>query len=194
MKAVERCTLIFIGFLLGTGRCFAQPTELFNCLEDGSYCSETPLDTLASLGLACGEDFHVFVGRVAFPPLINRGPITIAVKSLSPHFYYRYPLYVEIVGRLPTDPPVCTTFLAGALVLVTQGLPTQCGGVWESIGPLDLTQSGIPLGSLYHIQVVGFRDLGSGYRSCGLACVTVRAEPTSAVALAGWGFVKQLYR
>ena len=118
MKAVERCTLIFIGFLLGTGRCFAQPTELFNCLEDGSYCSETPLDTLASLGLACGEDFHVFVGRVAFPPLINRGPITIAVKSLSPHFYYRYPLYVEIVGRLPTDPPVCTTFLAGALVLV----------------------------------------------------------------------------
>jgi hypothetical protein len=174
----------------------AQPSELSSCLELGSYCAESPLDTLNIFGQYC-TTFVQFVGRLAFPPLVNRGPVTISVLTRASQST-TFPLYVEIRGHTGGDPMECTTLTAGNLVLVAQGLPQQCEGVWETVGPLDLTQNGIPLGTTYHIQLVGFRfsRLGSSYGSTGVSCVRVTSSASnpSAVAAAAWGGVKALYR
>jgi hypothetical protein len=100
-----------------------------------------------------------------------------------------YPLFVEIVYRGPTAINTCTTFLAGALVMVANGFPVQCGGVWERVGPIDLAQSGIPLGSFYHIQVVAF--VGSGVLSCLTVTSTGQVETT--ITESTWSAIKQLY-
>ena len=196
-----KATVLFISlFVVMSGELQAQPSEFSSCLEEGSFCSEAPLDTILTRGpggdFGCGQEFYKIIGRVAFPLLVNQGPVTISVLTLAPSAYARYPLYVEIRPHVPGDPSNCTTLLAGTLVLEAQGFPTQCGGVWETIGPLDLTQRGIALGATYHIQVVGFRELMTGYHSTGLACIrlTSAVRERAPVALNAWGRIKQLYR
>ena len=171
-----------------------QQSELFrSCLEEGSYCSESPPETLETFGRNCGEIFYQFKGRVAFPPLVSTGtPITIAVKTFATT-YTPFPLYVEIRPRTPLEDSLdCTTLLAGALVLVAQG-SDQCGGLWESVGPIDLTQRGVALGKKYHVQLVFFEDNGSGWQSNGVSCIRVTSSPDLVVTNT-WGRVKQLYR
>src|SRR5262245_20267224 len=155
-------------------RASAQPTEFASCLEPGTYCSESALDTLELFAQDCGVTFVQFVGRLAFPPLVNRGPVTITVRTTSA-VWTPYPLYLEVRGHTPGEPESCTTLLAGDVALVAHGIPRQCGGIWETIGPLDLTQSGIPLETIYHVQLIGLRDAEIGYGSVGFACLTVRS-------------------
>src|SRR2546422_1404728 len=103
----------------------AQQSELFSCVASGGYCSDTTGDVLAE---GCGQTFYQFTGRVAWPPLVNLGPVTIGVRTLA-NQGTPYPIYVEIRDHTSIDPQGCTTLLAGALVLVAQG-STQCGGEW----------------------------------------------------------------
>lgn len=168
----------------------AQPSEFSSCFEEGSYCSESPLDTL--IVDSCGALFRQFVGRVAFPPLVNRGPVTIRIRTVSIPLT-PFPLYVEIRGHTPSEPTSCTTLLAGDVVLVGQGIVRQCGGTWESVGPLDLTLSGVLPGGLYHVQLVGFVNPDNGYGTVGVACVEL-SSPTSLVQTVNWQRVKQLYK
>src|SRR5262245_18501323 len=166
-----------------------------SCLEAGSYCSESPVDTIDVFHLGCGMTFVQFAGRLAFHPLVNRGPVTIAVRTVSAQ-WTPFPLYVELRGRLPSEPQSCTTLLAGDIVLVAQGLPMQCGGVWETVGPFDWTEHGVPLGSVYHVQLMGFRSpwVGDeGYGSTAFACLRVESAP-SPVAAVSWQRVKFLYQ
>ena len=174
------------------------PTELDDCTGLGaSFCFD---GTPALLDSGCGSRFEGYDGRIAWPVLRNVGPVTIAVQTR-----YRFdtrpgqeqpvmPLYVEICGRgSPLDRLECRTGLGGVLVLVAQGAE-QCGGTWESIGPIDLARYGVPLGEPYNVQCVFFR-LGPEPRtprSVGLSCIRVTSSITT-VSKATWGMVKSLY-
>src|SRR5262245_35947934 len=166
--AVARCAVVLAALC---NMAHAQPSELQSCFEDGSYCAESQLDTLA---ISCGTVFRQFVGRVAFPPLVNRGPVTIAVRTVrapgTP-----FPLYAEVRGHISDEPTTCTTMLAGSVVFVAQGIVQQCGGVWETVGPIDLTQNGVLLGGIYHVQLVGFYDPTINQGTVAVACVEVRS-------------------
>ena len=183
-----------VSFVMMVGpKAHAQPAELYSCMEPGSYCSESALDTLTEFD-HCGMYFYQFTGRLAWPVLVNAGPVTIAVQTKATEFT-PYPLYIEIRG--PTRPPVeCTTQLAGTVVIEAQGFPRQCQGIWDSVGPIDLRQIGIPLGGEYHVQAMSFLDHYSGWRSVGIACIRVTSSPgsPSAVEAVTWGTVKTLFR
>ena len=193
-----KTTLCFLLFALSAARGAAQPADLptgfFTCLDDSNFCVDSPLDTMDLGPYACGETFYRFAGRMAFPVLRNVGPVTISLKTIgySPEAK-RFPLYVEIRYRDPqVEPLVCTQFLAGGLVMIADGLPVHCGGVWESV-TVDPTQVGVPFNSAYHIQITGLK----WWRvpdSPGLACVRVTADTTTAIHARTWSFVKKLYR
>jgi len=79
--------LAFLSVVLPSALAVAQPSQLVSCLEEGSYCSESTLDTLlVPDGQDCGVTFYQFTGRVAFPALVNEGPITISVLTRAPSF------------------------------------------------------------------------------------------------------------
>jgi hypothetical protein len=125
--------------------------------------------------------------------------VTIAVKTRFVEYQSTdYPLYVEVCPRItPSDTTECLTERAGHVALVAQGGP-RCGGVWESVGPLDLAAYGIQPGENYHVQCEFFNNLPGpwpGYEphSVGLACIRVTAHPT-AVAPVDWTVVKRLYQ
>lgn len=189
---VRGCALLAIGgsLLTPTAAVPAQPSEFTSCFEDGSYCSESPIDTL--IVDACGVAFRQFVGRVAFPPLVNRGPVTFRIRTISIPLT-PFPLYLEIVGHSPNEPDMCTTLLAGYVILVGQGIVRQCGGTWESIGPVDLTQNGVLPGGLYHVQLVGFVNPDNGYGTVGVACIEIRSA-TNGIQAVTWQRVKHLYK
>jgi len=77
---------------------------------------------------------------------------------------------------------------------VAQGL-YQCGGVWESVGPLELAHFGVPLGTRYVVQAVGLLDAFSGWGSTGLVRILVTTDATTDVSVesSSWGWVKSLY-
>src|SRR5262249_28918471 len=150
-------------------------------------CAESSVDTLT---VSCGTVFRQFVGRVAFPPLVNRGPVTIAVRTVTIQ-WTPFPLYVEIRLHRPDEPRTCTTLLAGVVVLVGQGIVRQWGVCWESVGPIDLTQNGVPSGEPYHVQLVGFHQPSPRGGTVGVACIEVRStSPTSSVQPVSWRQVK----
>jgi len=66
--------------------------------------------------------------------------------------------------------------------------------VFESVGPLDLTQRGIPLGARYYVVVEFFEALPGPQelRSPGFGCIQV--TPSTAVVLSRMTRVKLLYR
>jgi hypothetical protein len=179
-----------VALFLPSAGLLAQPIEMSSCFEPGSFCSEAPMDTIETYGLNCGRNFLISMGRVAFPPLVNVGPVTIRVLTYGRSS--TAPLFVEIRGQ--REPIVgCSPYLAGALVLIAHGFPWQCGGVWESVGPIDLTRSGVPLGTEYHVQVVSFS--GWSIQSVAVACVEVIADSIpSPTRLATWDAVKRIYR
>jgi hypothetical protein len=168
------------------------PTDLEDCTGPGAdFCFD---GTPALIDSGCGALFEGYAGRIAWPVLRNVGPVTIAVRT-------RYtftgqtilPLYVEVASRRGDPNLGCTTLRPGQVVLVAQGAE-QCGGTWQSIGPIDLTRYGVPFGEPYHVQCVFFRTTPDRItiRSAGFACIRLISHPL-AIQPASWGVVKRLY-
>jgi hypothetical protein len=176
----------------------AQPTDLFICMPPYSptcfqgggartvadFCSTNP---------PTARVFLNFFGRVAWYPLRCVGPITVAVETTSPPDV-RYPLYVEIVPlRGPADFPYVCGNLPGNLVQIVYGHYGILCGVWDEVGPMDITRI-VPLGSLYALRLYFFaREDGF---SPAVGCVRVTAHPadTTAAVPSTWGRVKALYK
>jgi hypothetical protein len=173
------------------------PTELDECVgPQATFCSDS---TAALVDESCGTQFYRFHGRVAWPVLRCVGPVTIAVKTRFARFQNTaYPLYVEVCVRpTPGDNTDCNTGRAGHVALEAQGGP-GCGGVWESVGPLDLGAYGIQPGENYHVQCEFFENLPGAFpgyepHSVGFACIRVTAYPV-AIAPVDWTGAKRLYR
>ena len=184
--------------LLVAARAGAQaPTELYDCVDDPDgpdFCTSDSTVELVDAG--CGATFNRYHGRIVWPVLRNVGPVTISVKTRYVRFGTTHlPLYVEVDSRaVPED---CITGLDGRLILVAQGGP-ECGGTWESVGPINLVPFGVPLGGLYSVQAVFFEALPDDhgeipFHSIGFSCIRITSHPT-AVASTTWSNVKALYR
>jgi hypothetical protein len=196
-----RIWCMILSLLLWSDVAFAQqdfPTELDDCTGPGAdFCFD---GVPALLDSECAAIFEGYDGRIAWPPLRNMGPVTIAVQTRfrvgsGPQGSFMLPLYVEVRNRTSEfDRLECDTGLSGSLVLVANG-SEQCGGIWESVGPLDLTRYGLPLGALYSVHCVFFRlsPQERTTRSVGFSCIRVTSNPTT-VAAATWGLVKSLYK
>jgi hypothetical protein len=193
-------SFVFVLLLLAATPVAAEePTELYDCLDDvdgPGFCTDS---TAVLVERGCGATFNRYHTRIAWPVLRNVGPVTIAVKTRSLFQLYSLPLYVEVVGRtLSGDDFRCYPGLAGFLVLVAQG-GVDCGGTWESVGPIDLTSYGVPFGALYNVQAVFFEsipydDQGNvGIQSIGFSCLRVTSHPL-AIASTTWSNVKVLFR
>lgn len=180
-----------VALLIWAATTFAQDADLEHCLRDGGFCSETPAAVVDS---SCGQVFYAHRGRLAWAPLRNTGPVTIAVQTRRKDLRTVFPLYVELVAFL--DTLECDTRAPISVVLVAQGT-FQCDGIWESVGPIDLTRHSIPLGSNYRVQVEFFTtvpdDHGVFRSSVGLSCIRVTSHPT-AVTPGSWSRLKSLYR
>jgi hypothetical protein len=176
--------------LLVAGAAWGQATDLEECLgPGGTYCSASGWSIADT---SCGQTFYWYTGRITWPVLRNVGPITLSVTTRAFPNRTVYPLYVEMV-RVRVDPGNCRTAGGGYLLLAAQGAD-QCGGTTESVGPIDLTHLGIPLWTLYAVQIVFFRDLvNDRYRSVAMSCVRLTARPVG-VAGSTWSAAKALYR
>jgi len=191
----------FVAMLLVAAGVGAQePTEIYDCVDDpdgADFCSDS---TAVLVDGSCGTTFNRYHGRIAWPALRNVGPVTISVKTRRIQFgTTSLPLYIEVVPRVPGESQGCRTWgaVGGFLILVAQGGP-DCGGTWESVGPISLASFGVPLGSLYHLQAVFFESIpdDSGrvsFHSVGFSCLQVTSHPT-AVGSATWTNVKALFR
>jgi hypothetical protein len=174
----------------------AQEAELYDCLGEGSTaCVDTAAIVFRD---PCGQPYYVHRGKTSWPSLRNDGPITIAVNTYFFTWDTTYPLYVEIAPF--AVPGECTTVAPGFTFIVARGLD-QCGGIWDSIGPIDLTDYFIPLGGYYRLQVISFVHFWPRppapprWTSPGLSCVRVTSHPVaSPVAAIDWGNLKRLYR
>jgi hypothetical protein len=190
MRATSQLIPLCFAITGAISQAFAQQTELHSSFEAGTYCSESPPDTLDPRGLDCGYTFYEFMGRVSWPPLTYVAPIVISVHTLDTPST-AFPLYVN-VEVYHHSLSGCSTLLAGRTVLAAYGA-RQCGGTWETIGPLDLFKLiGLPLGERYLVQVIFLRHPG-GPSSVGLARIDVTPEITG-IAAGTWGHVKALYR
>lgn len=195
--------LAFITLLLVAVSVAAQePTELYDCVDDADgpdFCTSD--STVTFLDASCDATFNRYRGRIAWPVLRNVGPVTISVKTRA---VYRtipsllLPLYIEVTARtLPGDQETCRTGLTGRLILVAHGT-RECGGTWESLGPVRLEALGVPLGALYTLQAVFFESAPnengySSFHTIGFSCIRVTSHPT-ALAPATWSAIKVLYR
>jgi len=191
---------IILVIALGSAPALGQqdfPTELEDCTGPGaSFCFD---GVPALLDSECGSRFEGYDGRIAWPVLRNLGPVTIAIQTR-----YRFdarpgqeqpimPLYVEVCRRgSELDRLECRTGFGGVLVLIAQGAE-QCGGTWESVGPIDLARYGVPLGDPYNVQCAFFRHGPEPRtpRSVGFSCI--RVTSSTPVSKATWGIVKSLY-
>ena len=178
-----------------------EPTGLFDCVDDADgpgFCTRDSMPVLVDEG--CGATFNRYHGRIAWPVLRNVGPVTISVKArvkrVPEEGQTQYlPLYVEVVGRTFTNDDYRCRPLGGIVILVAQGGP-ECGGTWESVGPISLVRFGVPLGALYHIQMTFFESLpppAGQFCTLGFSCLRVMPEPDAVVAV-NWGNVKALYK
>jgi hypothetical protein len=180
----------------------AQPTELYDCVGEGAdFCFDS---TGVFVDESCGALFYRYRGNISWPALKNVGPVTISVltRNLPYPWQTHFPLYVEVRGRTNVlDGTDCRTGLGGDLILVAQG-GQQCGGTWESIGPIELREYGVPDGANYSVQLVFFEAVpypddpirrGLESKSIGFSCIRVTSHPEIARIL-GWSAVKRLYQ
>lgn len=177
-----------------------EPTELYDCVDDADgpdFCTSD--STVVPVDEGCGATFNRYRGRIAWPVLRNVGPVTISVQTRNVRFgTTNLPLYIEVRGRgQPADPLNCSTGLSGHLILVAQGGP-ECGGAWESVGPINLAPFGVQLGEPYTVQAVFFEGLPDDhgqiwFHSVGFSCIRVTSHP-STVTSTTWSRVKVLYR
>jgi hypothetical protein len=196
--AVSLCTALLLTVAFQARA--QDPTELYDCVGDVDsehFCSDS---TAVLVDSGCGAIFNRYYGRIAWPVLRYVGPVTISVLTrvlADPPFPTPLPLYVEVRGRSdPGDSRECRTGLGGHVTLVARGGP-ECGGTWESVGPLDLRQYGVHLGDYYSVQAVFFQtipdDFGRIFSTVGFSCIRVISHP-STVASLQWGRVKALFR
>ena len=175
-------------------------TELDDCVDDvdsDHFCSDS---TAVLVDEGCGAVFKRYHGPIAWPVLRYVGPVTIAVKTrvlLHATSTTLFPLYVEVTPRDPPDTVTCHRGSpnGGFVVLAALG-GTECGGTWESVGPLDLRQYGIVVGEHYNIRAVFLEtlpdDSGRIYHTIGFSCIRVTSHP-SAVTSTTWSNVKVLF-
>lgn len=189
-----RTLIVCMVMLSALGSEAQVPTELDDCVGSSSdFCSDS---TAVLVDYSCGQLFNRYYGRIAWPPLRNVGPVTIAVKTSNAHAT-AFPLYVEVRGRIDAADADCRTDLGGHLILVAQG-GTSCGGSWESIGPVDLRPYGVPLGWNYSLQCTFFETVpsdffGAIWHTVGFACIKVTSHPLP-VSSVSWASMKVLYR
>jgi len=175
----------------------AQTDDFYDCAGPGALLCN---DGSATIVESCEAEFYSFSGRVGWEAIRNTGPVSIAIQTrYIANSLHRYimPVYVEVRGRTPADGTNCSTNLGGHLVLTATG-GTRCGGTWETIGPLDLRDYGVPLGDYYNVQLVFFDGIpdprfGIQFHSVGFSCLRVTSYSTG-VASMSWGGVKTLFR
>lgn len=181
----------FLAISLLIGLCkpsFTQNTELYSCLPDSTACVESQDQLIADI--CSGSFFHFHRGRVSWPPLRAVGSTTVSIQTYGADNLL--PLYLEIVPV--ADSVTCLPMQNGHVILETRSL-AQCGGLWETVGPIEITRF-TPIGSFYRVQLVfleGYPPSSFGLRSPGLGCIRVTAKPTSMHAHS-WGAVKLLYQ
>ena len=195
MRTIALALLLATAFRAGA----EEPTELYDCLDDANgpdFCRTDSTVVLVDEG--CGVTFNRYHDTIAWLVLRNVGPVTISVKTRYVRFGRTLlPLYVEIIsGTTQHELTECRTDLGGHLILVAQGGP-ECGGAWESVGPIDLRLWGVRPGELYSVQVVFFESIPdhdgeTPFYSVGFSCIRVTSHPT-AVAPATWSAVKVLF-
>jgi|SRR5262245_40491532 len=168
-----------------------EPTELYDCVNDAdgpNFCTADSTDVFVAEG--CGATFNRYHGVITWPPLRNAGPVTISVQTLAlisgtTHL----PLYIEVAEGLQG----CRALRPALVALVAQGA-TVCGGVWESVGPIDLKEYGIRLGDLYTIRAVFLESLPGTVNSHSVGFACIRVSGRLAVAPATWSTIKVFYR
>ncbi len=159
-------------------------------MPDTTACSETEAIPIPG---SCGDTFYLYHGRLSWPALRAIGPITVSVQT------YRavdanFPLYIQL---LPVASTECATGGGGPLILETRG-SAQCGGLWQSVGPIDIINLfGITPGGLYRIRVSFLQGLALPYwvtTAPALGCIHVTASAPSGIVGRKWGDVKALYK
>jgi hypothetical protein len=167
----------------------AQTATMETCLASGPIrpCFEEASTT--TLFEQCGPTrfFRRFVGRLTWPALTNAGPITISVETRAIRST-RYPIYVEI---LPGN--ICAPTAPGIVLMATYG-GDECGGSWQTRGPINIDQI-VPRGSPYVLQIVCFASALGDFSSPGIDCLRVTSANSASEPLATlWGTAKMLYR
>ena len=179
--------LVILAFGLPT---FAQDTELHSCLPDSNTCSELEAIPIPD---GCGDTFYLYHGRISWPALRAVGPITVSVQTYRHQDTY-FPLYVEFQSNATST--VCNTSASGGHVLLETRGSAQCGGLWTSVGPIDIINLfGITPGSLYRIRVGFLQGPPDWFSNApALHCIQVTSEAPSPVAQRSWGNFKALYK
>ena len=157
---------------------------------DALACMESGLDTLQVDG--CSQVFVRTVGRVSWPPLEIPGPVTISVLAYR-DYYTSFPTYLAIRDHQAAGP--CTTLLAEKLtVLEISGVGSSQCGVWESIGPVNLSDlEGLGSGSFFSFQLLSFFDPYSDTGSPGIAEIRITPEEVQ-LEQNSWSQIRLLYR
>ncbi len=178
----------FLIVVLAASQGLAQSTTFASCLPDSRVCVETEGFPVGNPFSPCGV-FWVHRGYVSWPSLRAVGPITVSVETYDGALNV-VPLYVEIKGRV--DSLACTPPGEGQVILTTRSRQ-QCGGIWESVGPLDIRQF-TPLGSFYRLQIFFLiaNPPSSEIHSPGVRCIRVVSAP-QALFSASWSMIKTLY-
>lgn len=184
--------LVVIAVLLSSARAEAL-SSIDMCLGSTPVCVES---ADAWIDSSCGQVFYSYVGRVSFPLLQNNGPVTISILTHRRDLSQPFPVYVSI-EQVPSGSDSCSSVVPVGASTVLVGFGTrQCGGLWETIGPLDLVRHGVPVGSGYRVQALFFATPAHPHaieaRSVSLACV--RITEASSTQIVEWGQVKRLYR
>ena len=169
-----------------------EPTEVYDCVDDAdgpNFCTYDSTAVLVDDG--CGATFNRYHGVIAWPALRNVGPVTISVRTRAVIGKADYlPLYIEVVEAIPG----CRVWRTAFLALEVQG-GVLCGGRWESVGPVDLREFGVPLGALYTVQAVFLESIPGQPKahSVGFNCIRVTSHPLP-IAPVTWSSIKVLYR
>ena len=168
-----------------------EPTELYDCVDDTDgpdFCAVDSTAVLVDEG--CGATFNRYHGVITWPALRNTGPVTISVLTRTFLFGTTYlPLYIEVGEGIPG----CRALPSAPVALIAQG-GQLCGGLWESVGPVDLREYGIHLGDLYTIQAVFLESLPGTVTSHSIGFSCIRVSHPLAVAPATWSTIKVLFR
>lgn len=166
------------------------PTELHDCFGDSVGICGDSVGTF--LGESCGEAFYRYGGKIVWPLLRYVRPIVISVTAKWMDLRTVYPIFILVAPAVPPATDRCGPQWTGDLILQAQGA-RQCGGVTQSIGPLDLTAifPQIQPGTPYSIQAVFFQTPEGRY-SDGMSCIDVTT--TTAISPLSWTRVKHIYR
>jgi hypothetical protein len=186
---------VLLGVLVHASAASAFDVELDDCLAISTrVCADSPR---VLVGSECGPTFYRFNGRIAWPPLKNIGPVTIAIQTRAHPMSTVMPLYLEIQSLSSIDDSTaCRAGLGGVLLFAEPG-SLDCEGIWTTVGPFDLQGFGVSQGEFYRVQVVFFETVpfptGQIGHSPGMSCIRVTLQ-LSAVVPSTWTRTKLLYR